>query len=81
MKIEVTEQDIKDSDRFGMNDPVMRALQRATDSLWRMSEAGVALEALPPYRTAMLRGEVFDRWRAFKATHTIAPFAFEAQLS
>lgn len=79
LTIEVTATDIEGSQKYGLDDPVLFALQRSTGTLWRMSEYGVALEIMAPARVLFLRGEALERWRTWQATRVMPPFEFVAE--
>lgn len=79
LTIEVRSADIEGSQKYGLDDPVLVALQRITGTLWRMSEYGVALEIMAPARVLFLRGGTLERWRTYQTTRTMMPFEFVAE--
>ena len=78
--IQVTQEDLDGAEKYGLHDPILHAIGRTTGTLWRISEAGLAREVTPPYRSCVLTAEVLDRWCAYREARVMAPFEFEAQL-
>ena len=83
--IYVTQDDIEKARRRSFEDPISYAFQRATGTTWRMFELKsaqvVAIEAVAPYRTAILSGEVLERWQDYKAMNSMLPFEFSTEFT
>ena len=54
-------------------------LSERTGTWWRITDCGVGVEILPPYRTCIVRG--YSALRLAFADHSIAPCALQAEMS
>jgi hypothetical protein len=66
--LSITEDDFYWSQRSGLGNPILCALQRHTQTLWRLYDDGFALEAMPPYRACQLPPEMLQQWRRWQIT-------------
>ncbi len=67
------EQDIEDARRYGLQNAILYLLSNATGTLWRLSECGVAIEIMVPYRTALIWGGHQHLWRSFPKGEAVLP--------
>lgn len=49
----------------GVPDPLCAALETCTHAPWRRSCEMLCVETIAPYRTAVLRGQALQQWRAW----------------
>jgi hypothetical protein len=80
IRVQITKEDIEIWQSDQKNDPLLRALKRATQTPWRMAEINMAVERVAPFRTLILRSEVLSLCREYKITRTLSPFEFETEL-
>ena len=80
IRVQITQEDIEDWLEKKTCDPLLSALNRATETPWRLAEINCAVERVAPYRTMILRSEVLSQYRAHKISHTPTPFEFESEL-
>ena len=80
VKVSVSPDDIRGARSTGLDNPIMRALQRLTRTMWCLSDMGVAFEVEAPFRTIILGDDVFDCWCAYIETKTMSPFEFIAEI-
>lgn len=80
LKLCVTSQDHYWSERSGLRNPILCALQRETRTLWRIYEDGFALEAMPPYRACQLPPEAVEEWRRWLVTGEMEAPEWEIEL-
>jgi hypothetical protein len=80
LQVTVTAQDIDDAIQDGIDNPLARALNRATGTNWDVVVGHrYAYEVESPYRLILLPPEIviiISRWRAFQP---IAPFDFSCE--
>jgi hypothetical protein len=74
---------IREAEYFKISDPILFALQRATGTLWRISNEGYARETIAPYRHFRLPLEV-QLWRdeylaSGNSENTTMPLNFELE--
>ena len=80
LTIRITPEDVREAERFGINPPLIYVLQRATSTLWRISDCGVALEVTPPYRSCVISSQVLNYLRDHQDDENMPPYEFELQL-
>jgi hypothetical protein len=76
----VTDQDYYWSDKSGLRNPILCALQQSTSTLWHIYEDGFALEAMPPYRACQLPTESLKKWRCWLMTGQMESPQWEIEL-
>ncbi len=75
MTLLITPEAIHKSERFGLRNPILCALQNTTGTLWRVYDDGMVLEVMTPYRACSLPDEAMERWREYRATGIMKPFS------
>lgn len=80
VRVEITPEDIELWKRDPGQEPLLRALQRATHTPWRLVEINMLIEKVAPYRTMILRSEILGRCREHIISSRVVPFAFETEL-
>ena len=80
LTIRITPEDVREAERFGISPPLIYVLQRATSTLWRISDCGVALEVTPPYRSCVISSQVLNYLRDNLADENMPPYEFELEL-
>lgn len=63
-----------------MDDPILFVLQQETGTLWKMTEFGVAIEIMLPYRSVVLSRQALAQWYTYQATGHMEPFEFTAEV-
>jgi hypothetical protein len=76
----ITPGDFYWSERSGLSNPILCALQRHTGTLWRLYEDGFALEAMAPYRACQLPHEMVQQWRAWQVTGQLETLQWNLEL-
>lgn len=64
LRINIGSEDIRQAFVFGVN-PVAFLLTSFTGHPWQISDVGVGMELLPPYRTFVFEGEDLEHWRNY----------------
>lgn len=80
LKLEVTPEDFQCSRRDGLRNPILCALQRQTQTLWRFYDDGFMLEAMAPYRSCQLPEEAVEQWRQFQISGEMSAPIWALQL-
>lgn len=76
----ITKEDHFWSERSGLRNPILCALQRHTKTLWRLYEDGLALEAMPPYRACQLPDDAVHKWQQWQVTGELDSPGWEVEL-
>jgi hypothetical protein len=76
----VTNDDHYWSERSGLRNPILCALQRHTKTLWRLYNDGLALEAMPPYRACQLPDDAVKKWQQWQITGELPDPEWEVEL-
>ena len=80
MKIRVTEQDIQQAVRNGIDNLVTRALQRVAGENWYAFDNNMAYELTPPYRSVFLPEAVLHSLWAWQSSGVMRSFEFDLAL-
>ena len=80
IRVMVTEVDIQGAGRNGTDNPIARALCRATGQPWDIWLTSHAFELAPPFRCVILPGEIFKINRVYHYSGMMWPFEFEFDL-
>lgn len=80
MNVEVTAQDIRSGGRGTVDNPITRALTRATGTKWCIFQGNIAYGLTPPHRSLPLPAEVCSRWQNYQNWGYLEPFAFDLGL-
>ncbi len=80
MIIHVTEADIAESRDDLENNPISRALRRATGQTFRVFPGGVVFQVQSPYRTLFLPLQTCRQWMEYQQHGTLQPLAFEIDI-
>lgn len=83
--LQITDETVRETRYYGLSSPVLRALQVATQTLWRVYDDGWALEVTAPYRCCYLSLDTrrlcdeYSKTKQFPAqTLTLELFSTEA---
>jgi hypothetical protein len=66
MTFQLSEEDIVSAKRYGMRDALLYQICNRTGTLWRMTECGVGMEIMAPYRTLRISEEGTTDWINFR---------------
>lgn len=77
MVIEVTPEDITQAGQKAVDNPITRALHRATHEQWVIFDGHTAYEITPPYYSVTLPKIVTQHWQTYRTSGIMQPFSFE----
>jgi hypothetical protein len=80
MKITVTQDDIQGFSHAGADNPITRAMRRATGRSWVVFGGSTAFLRAEPYHTIALPYAVYAHWKLHQSTGAWKPFEFEVDL-
>lgn len=76
--ISISQEDIVDAQRYHLP-ALLFVLVRTTGTLWRISECGVALELIAPYRTFVLPEAALFLWQHSRQNGQTIPHQFQVE--
>jgi len=76
----LTSDDIDSGGGSAIDNPLARALQRATGRLWFVWESNIAYEMRPPYRNVPLPASLSGLLHRYLNTGLMKPLEFEIEL-
>ena len=80
MQVQVTRADIEGSIHDLENNPISRALLRATGQEWHVYPGGVVFQVKSPYRTLFLPMPACRDWMRYQQHGVLEPLQFELDL-
>ncbi len=80
LTFQLTEEDIADAHRYGLQNALLYLISNCTGTLWRMSECGVGMEIMEPYRTFRLCEEDMSLWWLYQTSGVFVPCRLRMEL-
>jgi len=73
----VGQADIKEAGRTATDNPITRALRRATGTKWCIFQGNTAYALTPPHRSLSLPDIVREHWEQYQDSGRMQPFEFD----
>ncbi|MBW3636923.1 MAG: hypothetical protein KY445_10770 [Armatimonadetes bacterium] len=80
LSFQLSEEDIADAHRYGLQNALLYLISNRTGTLWRMSECGVGMEIMEPYRTFRLCDEDLSLWWLYQSSGVFVPCRLRIEL-
>lgn len=80
MTFHLTKEDIAAAKRYGLRNALLYLICNRTGTLWRMTECGVGMETMPPYRTLRVCDEDATQWQFYQANGLLVPCRLRVEI-